>query len=119
MKNLFHTSTLFFLSLLTATAVSAGSYQVPFEFEAAGQMMPAGSYEIRSMSGAGSIYRLLNRESGKSILLSMPRPLREQNHKAPRAVFACREATCELKEVWPQSGVGVAAKVKQHEQSVR
>jgi hypothetical protein len=114
MKNLFYTSTLFFVSLLTATTAFAGNYTVPFEFEVAGRMMPAGSYVIRSVSATSSVYQLLNRESGKSLLVSFPLPLREDLQKVPRAVFVCQEAACELKELWPQSGIGVGAQLRKN-----
>jgi hypothetical protein len=107
MKRILHTSTMLLGSLLSAGLLAAGSFSVPFEFEASGKTMPAGSYQVERMSATSSAFRLLNRDSGKSVLLNMPISV-EGHQVPPKMVFRCAGGDCSVAEVWT-NGVGAAS----------
>ena len=94
-----------------AGAASAQSMkaEVPFSFQVAGVVMPAGTYNVTTSSRATSIpmFRLLNTETHRPVLV-MPSGSHEdaRQYTDAKLVFSCGTGTCALAQIWTGSGSG-------------
>jgi hypothetical protein len=103
------------LFLFAAAALSLGtvaygqntlSADVPFAFRMAGGPTAAGHYTVYLDSTAsGKIVRINNQQAHRSAL-SLANRLDSYSNKAiaPRLVFRCAKAGCQLSEVWTPDG---------------
>ena len=99
-----------------AGAASAQSMtaEVPFSFQVAGVVMPAGTYNVSTSHRATNIpiFRLLNTESHQPVLV-MPRGSHDsgsgdntRQYTDAKLVFSCATGTCALAQIWTGSGSG-------------
>lgn len=95
------------LLLMTASALLAGGFDVPFAFHNAGQVMPAGRYEINAVPETSSVYRIENHAARKSVLVSFPRHLTARDAEQAWVVFQCMQIPCKIAGV--VSGAGLEA----------
>ena len=95
--------------MVAAGVASAQGFRadVPFAFQAGGQTMTPGSYQVEYVGQQHMVLKLYNRDAGTS---AMVLPARRQD--APKAwvergtaamSFACSDAGCELNEIWTAS----------------
>jgi hypothetical protein len=108
MKILFHASTALAGFVMAAGLLPAASFQVPFEFEASGRLMPAGAYEVSRISPSSPVLRLRSRETGKAFMVSMPLAMNDHQGEKPRMVFRCHNGGCSVVEFWAEANTGVA-----------
>ena len=109
------------LFLFSAAALSLGTAaygqttlkaDVPFAFQMPGGATAAGQYTVQLDSTAsGKIVHINNRQTRRSAL-SLANKLDSKAHEAiaPRLVFRCGQAGCQLSEVWtPEGGYSLPA----------
>lgn len=106
MKHLLQTSTLFAGFLLSAGLSPASTFNVPFDFEASGRVMPAGRYQVERMSLTSPAFRITSRETGKAAIVSMPIAVTDDRAENARMVFHCKGGECAVAEIWPNAGAG-------------
>jgi hypothetical protein len=76
--------------------------KVPFEFRAAGNAMPAGSYDLRT-SQAGPVATIIvrNTDTNKAIMLLPMAPVNvSANDTEAKLVFSCAGSDCSLASLW-------------------
>ena len=90
--------------MVASTAASAQTMKanIPFRFEAAGKMLPAGTYTV-SAQDAQARFQLRNTGTGNSVMLSSSISADPESQWRRQAggilQFACAD-TCELRTVW-------------------
>lgn len=107
MKKILQASTLYF-AFLAGSALAQSQIDVPFDFQAGGEPMPAGRYLVRPATlGSSGPFFLQHRPSGKMVLVATPVPMVNEKWTKRRLVFDCQSG-CELTEVWAHPGTGGA-----------
>ena len=103
------------LFLFSAAALSLGTVaygqttlkaDVPFAFRMPGGVTAAGQYTVQlNSTGSGQVVRINNRQTRRSALSITNRVDTYANKAfAPRLVFRCAEAGCQLSEIWTPEG---------------
>jgi len=110
MKNIANRLFLFAASALSLGTVAYGQTtlkaDVPFAFRMAGGTAAAGHYTVHlDNTASGKIVRINNQQAHRSAL-SLANRLDSYSNKAiaPRLVFRCAKAGCQLSEVWTPEG---------------
>jgi len=110
------------LFLFAAAALSLGTAaygqnilraDIPFAFRDAGGAASAGHYTVRvENNGSGYLAQIQDRATGRG-LISLTNRLDNKAGAAiaPRLVFRCTEAGCQLSEIWTRDG-GFSVPVK-------
>jgi hypothetical protein len=113
----------FFLFAATTLFLGTAAYgqtlkaDVPFAFRIPGGVAPAGSYEVK-LDNAGRIFFLRNAETHRSMMsLGFSLNNNPVAPVAPRMVFRCGDAGCQLSEIWSSNaGYGIhTRREKAHE----
>src|SRR5262245_5778487 len=78
--------------------------EIPFAFQAGGQTMAPGTYRVDYVGSQKVTLRLLNVDAGTSVVV-LPRTLQDPpkdwvKRGVSGVAFACRDAGCELRELW-------------------
>jgi len=111
------------LFLFAAAALSFGTAvygqnilkaNVPFEFRSPAGTTSAGQYTVRvGNNGSGYIVQMRDRATGhSSVSITNRLDSKTGADIAPRMVFRCTEAACQLSEIWTRDG-GFRVPVKQ------
>ncbi|HEY7338995.1 MAG TPA: hypothetical protein VH639_29160 [Bryobacteraceae bacterium] len=94
------------LSAAAAYGQNKVAADIPFSFRTAGGMQEAGRYAAIPANLDGSVLRIQNLDTGKSVLLGIGIPDGDYN-KRPRLVFRCGDKNgCVLAGVWMADGRG-------------
>jgi hypothetical protein len=110
------------LFLFAAAALSLGTTaygqnilkaDIPFAFRDAGGAAPAGHYTVRvENNGSAYLAQIKNRATGRGLVgLTNRLGSKVGAEIAPRLVFRCTEAGCQLSEIWTRDG-GFSVPVK-------
>lgn len=97
--------------VFTALAPAASHAQdvaharVPFAFQAADTMMPAGEYQIRqALSSSKTVQQIQSRDSSASAFVVTYATGAGNNDAAPKLIFHCYSKECFLSEIWTGNG---------------
>jgi hypothetical protein len=87
-------------ALVAASAASAQTMQatIPFDFRAAGKVMPAGTYHVDIDRLGGTV---IIRDWHKTGVVTMAMAHKAGAESAPKLVFACGRGSCSLLRIWP------------------
>jgi hypothetical protein len=108
MKNFTTTLIIAAAALVTAGAASAQVLKadIPFEFQAGGKVMAAGTYQVYLRVVGGTV--ILKNANRNAAITAMPSSHIEGAEQGAKLVFRCVHGSCSLAQVWPgDSGPGL------------
>jgi hypothetical protein len=93
--------------------------KVPFAFQVANTVMPAGEYRVgRALESNKQVQQIRRADSSASAFV-ITIPTQSTNKDAgPRLIFHCYGKECFLSEIWNGNGEGMKLMVSRHEKEV-
>jgi hypothetical protein len=95
-----------FVAVAGAARAQSLKAVIPFNFQVAGQSLPAGLYDVATLSETAPIYRFRGQDGKSAAAMGYGQHDPQTQWKAegnPKLAFACGETSCTLIELWDGS----------------
>lgn len=90
--------------------------KVPFAYQVANTMMPAGEYRIqRALSSTKAVQQIRRTDSSASTFVLTNATENRQKNAEPKLIFHCYRNECFLSEIWIGNGQGLKLMVSRRE----